>query len=104
MKNLMNKRLFKSGGGQHIHEPKAKHPYGCAFTDFGSYVSHRYAGKHGDSYAKISLLHEKALRERVDMLALHLPGLKNGDIKSPFSVLDPLLLVLCLMVSPGGAR
>ena len=99
MQELMAKELFKKGQGQHIHESTGKkYPHGCTFTDFGSFVSARYAGEHGDDYAKVSLLHEKTLESRIEMLSNHLPGLRRSDIKNPFSVLDPELLVLCLMV------
>ena len=98
MKKLMAGQLFSTGQGAHIHESQgAKYPHGCVFTDFGSYVSERYAGEHGKSYAKVSMLNEKTLKERIDYLAELLPGLKKQDVKKPFSVLDPLLLVLCLM-------
>ena len=99
MQQIIKKQLFKQGEGQHIHESKGKvYPYGCCFTDLGSYISERYAGEHGDEYAKVSLLHEKTLEQRIALLEKRLPGLQSSDIKKPFSVLDPLLLVLCLMV------
>ena len=100
MQDMMAEELFKTGAGKHIHESKGKkYPHGCVFTDYGSYISERYAGEHGDSYAKVSLLHEQTLQERIDALEKYLPGLKKADIKRPFSVLDPLLLTLCLMVN-----
>lgn len=100
MRDLMAEELFKTGAGKHIHESRGnKYPHGCAFTNVASYISERYAGEHGDSYAKVSLQHEQTLEERIEALSKYLPGLKKADIKRPFSVLDPLLLVLCLMVS-----
>ena len=97
IQKLMSTHLFKEGAGAHIHKSKAKHPHGCVFTDLGSYVSERYSGEHGDAYAEVSLRHEKTLEERIQQLETDLPGLRDADIKKPFSVLDPLLLVMCLM-------
>ena len=70
MKKLMAKELFKHGPGKHVHESKGKHyPHGCAFTDIGSFISERYAGEHGEEFAKVSLVHEKTLEERIAMLS-----------------------------------
>ena len=98
MKKLMAEHLFQSGDGSHIHKSVGKKsPHGCVFTDLGSYVSSRYAGEHGDAYAEVSLRHEQTLERRIEQLSKYLPGLQEADIKNVFSVLDPMLLVLCLM-------
>ena len=98
MQKVMAGQLFSTGQGAHIQQSQGKKfPHGCAFADFGSYVSERYAGEHGDAYAKVSMVHDKTLKERITQLAQLLPGLQQGDVKQTFSVLDPLLLVLCLM-------
>lgn len=100
MQKLITQVLCEKEGGAHIHESTClTHPHGCVYTDFGKFVSERYSGKHGDEYAKVSSMHEKKLEERIAELSSHLPGLKDEDIKWSFSVIDPQLLVLCLMVS-----
>ena len=53
--------------------------------------------EHGGECANVSLLHERTIKERIETLEQLLPGFQSGDVKRPFSVLDPRLLVLCLM-------
>ena len=98
MKKLMTEHLFQTGDGCHIHKSVGKKfPHGCVFTDLGSYVSSRYAGEHGDDYAAVSLRLEQTLKQRIEDLLKYLPGLQQADIKKVLNVLDPTLLVLCLM-------
>ena len=105
MQKLIAQVLNENEGGAHIHESTCEtNQHGCVYTDFGKFVSERYSGEHGDEYAKVSQMHEKKLEERIEELRACLSGLKDEDIKWAFSVIDPLLLVLCIMVKHAHAQ